>query len=204
MRRTLLALVTLVALVAVSVAAAATPTRTLRVADVKLSFAVPRSWVSVDPRTVAGNAGKELREENPQLGAILDELAKPGSPVRLVAFDPATISGFVTNVNVVVTRVSSSLTFTLYRHATLAELRRVPGLVGTPTATAVTLPAGRAVRTHLRASVVIKGRRLVADLNQIAFLRGGRSIVVTFTTAVAAATRTAPVIARASRSIRFG
>ena len=68
----------------------------------------------------------------------------------------------------------------------------------------MTLPAGRAVRTHLRAGVVVKGRTVVADLNQFAFLRNGRSIVVTFTTAVAKARQTAPVIARTSKSIRFG
>jgi hypothetical protein len=204
MRRKTLTLLLVVSLVLTAAAAAATPTRTLRVADAKLTFAVPKSWASVDPRTVASSASKELRRENPQLGAILDELARPGSPVRLVAFDPATSGGFVTNVNVVVTRVPSSLGFDAYRLAILGELRRVPGLVGTPTATAVTLPAGRAVRTHVRASVVVKGRTLVADLNQIAFLRDGRSIVITFTTAVAAARKTAPVIARASKSIRFG
>ena len=77
-------------------------------------------------------------------------------------------------------------------------------MVGTPSVKVVTLPAGRAVRTHLRAGVVVKGRTVVADLNQFAFLRDGRSIVVTFTTAVAKARQTAPVIARTSKSIRFG
>ena len=81
---------------------------------------------------------------------------------------------------------------------------QVPGLVGSPSAKAVTLPAGRAVRTHLRAGVVVKGHSVIGDLNQFAFLRKGRSVVITFTTADAAAKKTAPVIARASKSIRFG
>ncbi len=204
MRRLALALLLTISLAGTTAAAAAAPTRTLRVADVKLSFAVPRSWVSLDPRTVAGAAGKELRRENPQLAAILDQLAKPGSPVRLVAFDPATVGGFLTNVNAVVTPVPSSVSLGVYLRATKAELQRVPGLVGTPSVKVVTLPAGRAVRTHLRAGVVVKGRTVVADLNQFAFLRDGRSIVVTFTTAVAKARQTAPVIARTSKSIRFG
>ena len=158
MRRLALALVLLVSLAAATAATAAAPTRTLRVADVKLSFAVPKSWISLNPRDVASAAGKELRRENPQLGAILDQLARPGSPVRLVAFDPATAGGFLTNVNVVVTRIPSSVSFDVYLQATRAELLRVPGLIGTPSAKAVTLPAGRAVRTHLRAGVVVKGR----------------------------------------------
>ena len=81
---------------------------------------------------------------------------------------------------------------------------QVPGLVGTPSVKAVTLPAGRAVRTHLRAAVVVKGRSVVGDLNQFAFIRHGRSIVITFTTSAANAKKTAPVIARTSRSIKFG
>ena len=78
MRRFALALLLTISLVATTAATAAAPTRTLRVADVKLSFAVPRSWVSLDPRTVASAAGKELRRENPQLAAILDQLAEAG------------------------------------------------------------------------------------------------------------------------------
>ena len=64
------------------------------------------------------------------------------------------------------------------------EVRAAPGagLVGSPSARSVTLPAGRAVRTHLRAAVVVKARRVVADINQFAFLRARRSIVLTYTT----------------------
>jgi hypothetical protein len=204
MRRLALLLIVTVSLAGTAAATAAAPNRTLRVADVKLSFAVPRSWISVDARNVAGAAGKELRRENPELAAILDQLARPGSPVRLMAFDPATAGGFVSNVNVVVTPIPSGVSFAAYLQATKSELIRVPGLIGTPSARAVTLPAGRAVRTHLRAGVVVSGRNVVGDINQFAFLRNGRSIVVTFTTAAANARKAAPVVTRASKSIRFG
>ncbi len=92
----------------------------------------------------------------------------------------------------------------MYLQATKAELLRLPGLVGTPSVRAVTLPPGRAVRTHLRVGVVVKGHTVVADLNQVAFLRNGRSIVITFTTSAANAKKTAPVITRTSKSIKLG
>jgi hypothetical protein len=188
----------------VAAPAGAGDVRMLRVPDVKLSFAVPKSWVTVDAREVASAAGNELRRENPELASILDAMARPGSPVRLLAFDPATLGGFLTNVNVVVTRVPRGLDLAEYQRLSTAELRRLPGLVGSPSVRVVTLRAGRAVRTHVRAAVVVHGRRVVADINQFAFLRGGRSIVITFTSGVAAARKTAPTIARTAASIRLG
>jgi hypothetical protein len=200
MRRLVLALV-LAAVVAAP--AGAGDVRTLRVPDAKLSFTVPKAWITVDARDVASAAGNELRRENPELASVLDAMAKPGSPVRLLAFDPATLGGFLTNVNVVVTRVPGGIDLAEYQRLTAAELQRLPGLVGTPSVKAAKLPAGRAVRTHVRAAVVVHGRRVVADINQFAFLRAGRSIVITFTSGVAAARKTAPTIARAAASMRF-
>lgn len=202
MRRVAVLLALLVAVV-VAAPGHAGDTRTLRVAEVRLSFAVPKSWVTVNARDVAGAAGKALRRENPQLASILDALSQPGSPVRLLAFDPATLGGFLTNVNVVVVRVPGGVSFAEYQRLTKAELDRFPSLVAAPTVRAVTLPAGRAVRTHFRATVVTGGRRVVSDISQFAFLRSGRSVVITFTTGTAAA-KAAPVIARAARTIRFG
>jgi hypothetical protein len=187
----------------VPAAIAADDTRTLRVADVGLSFAVPKSWVSVNARDVAGQAGDRLRKENPQLGAILDTLARPGSPVRLFAFDPETLGGIVTNVNVLVTPAPRGVSFAEFLRVLRAELQRLPGIVGTPGLRTVSLRAGRAARTHVRAGVILSGQRKVGDLTQFAFLRDGHSIVVTFTTSVAAASKTAPLITRVSRSIRF-
>jgi hypothetical protein len=188
------------ALVATALAAGS---QTLRVPSAGLSFSVPDSWRTVDARVAAGQAGRKLRDENPQLASLLDTIARPNSPVKLLAFDPKPIERFSRNVNVVVTEVPASVTFDDYRQATASELAGLPGLIGKPALTVAKLPAGRALRTRLRAGVVVDGKTNVAEINQVAFLRGTRSIVVTFTTTASNAAAFRPLVNRGARSIRF-
>ncbi|MFN0155815.1 MAG: hypothetical protein ACKVUT_15685 [Gaiella sp.] len=198
---------TLIAAIAVLLAAAAVTsaadTRTLRVPSVGLSFSVPKSWRTVDARVAAGQAGRTLRKENPQLAGLLDTIAQPNSPVKLLAFDPKPVDNFSTNVNVVVSPVPSTATFDQLRQATADELGKLPGLIGTPTVWVTTLPAGRTIRTKLRAGIVVDGKTKVAEINQMAFLRSAKSIVVTFTTIASNAKRFKPVVNAGARSIRF-
>ncbi len=205
MRRTLLT-ITAVAALALALVAVATAqaNRTLRVPSVGLSFNVPKSWKTVDARSAASEAGRKLRQENPQLASLLDTIAQPNSPVKLLAFDPVPVANFSTNVNVVVTTIPAGVSFATYKQATASELAGLPGLVGTPSVREARLPAGQALRTKLRAGVVVGGKTKIAEINQVAFLRGRKSIVVTFTTAASNAGRFAAVVNRGAFSIRFG
>jgi hypothetical protein len=203
-RRAAVPLLLAVALAAAPSAGAAPDTRTYRIADVKLSFAVPATWVRLTLRDGVGSAGERLRRESPHLAMIHEAMTRAVPAARLVAYDPSTRRGFVTNVNVIVTRVPAGLGFDQYLRLTRAELLQLPGLVASPAVRATTLPAGPAARSHLRATVVVDGRRVVGDVTQFAFLRDGRSIVLSFTSAATAAARNAPVVARSAASIRFG
>jgi hypothetical protein len=51
---------------------------------------------------------------------------------------------------------------------------------------------------------MVQGRRLVTETLQYAFLRGGRSIVVTYTTTPESGAAYAPTFSRSARSIRLG
>lgn len=204
MRRGVL-LVAAAAVLAAALAGVATAadTRVVRVPAVGLRFSIPAAWQSVDPRLAASEAGKALRKENPQLAGLIGEIDRPGSPVKLVAFDKKPIDGFTTNVNVVVTDVPRSATFDQYLAATRSELGQLPGIVRPPTVRSLQLPGGRAVRTQLRLGVKVNGRQVVAEISQFAFLRDGKSIVISFTAVASAAARLAPTFNRAGRSIRF-
>ena len=101
--------------------------RTLRVADVKLSFAVPRSWKSVDARVVATAAGQGAARENPQLAQILDTIAKPGSPVRLLVLDPVDDRRLLHQRQRRRDACPAGVTFDQYLGATKSELHRFGG-----------------------------------------------------------------------------
>jgi hypothetical protein len=67
------------------------------------SIGVPADWQAVDADEAFEKETLEaMREADPELAPILDAIAAPDSPIRLVAVDPDADDGFATNVNVVV------------------------------------------------------------------------------------------------------
>lgn len=168
-----------------------------------MSIALPASWRTVDARTATSNAAKALAKENPELAAMLTQLSSPGSIVKLFAFDPAGAATFATNVNVVVAPIPAGITIDQYLEAARAEISTLPGRVGAASTRLERVPAGRVVRSHVRIAILRGGTRIVSDITQWAFLRSGKSVVVSFTTTPGKRVRYLPVFNAAARSIRF-
>lgn len=200
MRRTVLSLGALLAL-ALLVAPATGAERFQRhlVRGEGVSLAAPASWIAVDGRVPAA-ALLRLTRDDPRLAPFLQQLAQPRSPMRFIALDRVVRGGFATNVNVVVAPVPAGLSFAAYRSGLLAELRAI-GARGV-TERAVRIRGARAVRVGYRFDITVQTKRTVQTL-QYAFLRPGRSVVVTYTTLPAFATRYAATFRRSAASIRF-
>jgi hypothetical protein len=204
-RAAVLAVVALsVAAAAAPLATAATPLQRHTVPGVGVELAVPRSWVAVDYREVLTQGViEQLSRENPKL-AFLFRALRQGS-IKFVAADPVVRAGFQTNVNVVVGTVPVGLTEATYRQELVRQLGSLPSVKGGVTANPVALPAaGPGLRLRYSLQLVVQGRRIVTRTLQYAFLRGNRSIVVTYTTTPASAAVYASTFTRSANSIRLG
>lgn len=184
MRRT--ALLATVAALALSGAAAGQPAgHTTRhpIPTAGISLATPSTWRAVDSRAALASKGvQSLLRENPQLAAIINQVAGANSPVKFLAFDPKVSDHFATNVNVVVTAVPASVTLPVLAAAIAAQLKTLPGLASPITTSTVTLPIGRVAKASFRLTVVTSGRKLTVRTLQYVLLRNAQSIVVTFST----------------------
>jgi uncharacterized membrane protein YfcA len=164
-----------------------------------LSLAVPAPWVVVDSR-LPKEVVQRLSRENPRLAPFLSGLSQPGSPITFIALDPVVRSGFATNVNVVVVPLSGSLTFAQYQQALVSELRTVGAK--NMQKSVVTIGGVRAARLSYRFQLRL-GKTFTVQTLQYAFLRSGRSVVVTYTTLPSHAARYEPTFKRSAASIRF-
>jgi len=82
-----------------------------RVAAQRFSIALPQRWRIVDATSLARDPRlKKLAAENPQFANELLDLARPGSPLKLLAVDPQEAGGYRTTMNVTTQRVSTDLT----------------------------------------------------------------------------------------------
>lgn len=165
-----------------------------------VSLSVPASWVVIDRRLPADVVDRLLRE-NPSLAPFMQSLRPPNSPTKFIALDPAARKGFATNVNVVAAPVPSWMTFPYYRKALPLEVRNIArGRVQTR---AVTIHDAHAVRLLYHLPLHYGGRTFTVQTLQYAFLRRGRSVVVTYTTLPALAGRYARTFASSAATIRF-
>ena len=165
-----------------------------------MSLAVPAPWIAVDANLPDATIDR-LGRENPKLAPFLGQLSGPGSAAKFLALDPSVKSGFATNVNVVAVTVPS-VTFAVYRKAIVAEIQSIAGSAGVEHRT-VTIHGARAVRLAYPFRITV-GRTYTVSTLQYAFLRPGRSVVVTYTTLPRFAVTYAPTFARSAASIRFG
>jgi hypothetical protein len=164
-----------------------------------LSLAVPATWVAVDATFPEATLDK-LRRENPKLAPYLGQLSGPGSAAKFLALDPAVQGGFATNVNVVVSPIPS-VTFDVYRSAILTEIRSIVGSAKVDHRP-ITIGGARGVRLSYPFRITVGRTYTVATL-QYAFLRAGKSVVVTYTTLPRLKSRYASTFARSAASIRF-
>ena len=166
-----------------------------------LSLAVPTSWVATD-RGVTAAAVDRLARENPKLAPFVRALGGPNSPMMFIALDRAVRDGFATNVNVVVVPAPSGISFAQYRQALATELRSLV-VGGKIDDSVVTVDGSRALRAAYRLRLTLAGRSVTVQTLQYAFLRPGRSVVVTYTTLPRLAAAYAATFRRSAASIRF-
>ncbi|MBA3432578.1 MAG: hypothetical protein H0U08_00625 [Actinobacteria bacterium] len=205
MRRIVVAAL-LVSLVAglVSTASASTTTRR-SIPGAGASIVIPTAWSVLDRRTVTSSvAFKRFIDENPSLRPFVAQMAGANSAIKLMAFDLDLSQGFATNINVVLSGPAPRLSLTqiaaIYRRELEARLSTIVGPVAT---SAVTLPAGKAVRASYKVRFVNQGRRLTVQTLQYLVLGGDKSLVVTFSTLPAQASRRNGTFAAIARSLRF-
>lgn len=202
MRRVLVALLLgALALSLVATAGAAERFERHAVPGQGMSLAVPASWVAVSA-SLPPAAIARLGRDNPKLAPYLGQLTGPSSAAKFLALDPAVRGGFATNVNVVVTRIPGSVTFDQYRGVIVREVGSIVGSAGIDTRD-VTVSGTRAVRLSYPFRITVGRTYTVATL-QYAFLRPGKSVVVTYTTLPRLKSRYAATFARSASSIRFG
>jgi hypothetical protein len=146
------------------------------------SIALPEHWRSFD--SASNGAANNLAVRNQRLRAELQVLSRPDSPIKLVGVAPGARGTFLTNMNVLQTRVPKSLGFddlsrnevTQIRLATHArDLRQ----------SETRLPAGRALQLAYRARN--------AAVHQYFVRRGAFLYILTYTTAPATAARYAKI-----------
>jgi hypothetical protein len=120
--------------------------------------------------------------------------------MKFIALDRKLRNGFATNVNVVVVPAASGITFAQYRRALMRELRQL--VEGDIEQSTVSVGGARALRVSYPLQLNT-GRTTSVQTLQYAFLRPGRSVVVTYTTLPGLSRRYAATFQRSAASIRF-
>lgn len=165
-----------------------------------MSLAVPASWVATD-KGVSPAVIDELARQNPKLAPFLRGAADPSSPVKFIALDSKVRGGFATNVNVVVVPLANGITFDQYGRALAAEVKSA---IGSQKLEQAVVPVGGALAIRLRYRLRLTfGRTFTVQTLQYAFLRPGRSVVVTYTTLPRLSSGYAATFRRSATSIRF-
>ena len=197
-------IVVVAALVVAGTAAGSVTGRTTRhpIPTAGISLATPAAWRAVDSRAViASKAVQSLLKENPQLAAIINQVAGANSPVKFLSFDPRVTDHFATNVNVVVTSVPANVTLPVLASAVASQLKTLPGLASPITSSRVTLPIGPAGKESFRLTVVTNGKKVTVQTLQYVLLLHAQSIVVTFSTTPSQRARRAATFAAIAASI---
>jgi hypothetical protein len=158
------------------------------------SVALPAGWRSFGDRSHTN--AKEVAGKNERLRTELETLAKSDSPIKLVAFDPASGQHFTTNMNVLQTEVPSSLSFDQMARTEARQIRLASGIAEIKKEV-TKVPAGRTL--HLtyrpRANLVL----------QQYFVRNGDLLyVLTYTTRSADAARHARIFDLSAHTFQAG
>jgi hypothetical protein len=158
-------------------------TKVHTVAEYGFSVAVPSDWKTVKPGDLLSDEDAEsFRRENPEIGAYLEAISGPNSPIKFFAFDPDVKEKFATNLNVVVLPLSAGVSFDQWARAAVAEVKKLPSRSGPIHEDRVALPAGDALRLSYRQEFSFEGGERTVSTVQYALLGEARSYVLTFTT----------------------
>jgi hypothetical protein len=147
------------------------------------SLALPQRWRSFGD--TSHTSARRVAGGNQRLRLELETLAQSDSPVKLVGVDPVGGHRSATNMNVLQTRVPSSVSFEEMARIEAIQIRRASGIKRIDQET-TEVPAGRALHLtyHPRATAVV----------QQYFVRHGDLLyVLTYTTPSADGARYAPI-----------
>lgn len=172
------------------------------VEDQGFSIAFPKDWRSIDARAALSGGLAAFKKANPQIGAAAEGLARPNSPVKLMAIDPSSAADFATNVNVLVTPIPAGISFEDWTAAQVSEIRNVP-TVKRFAREETQLRPGRALHLTYRASFNRPGGAFVALIEQYMVKRDDSLYILTYTTKPSSHPRERKVFADSARSFRL-
>ncbi len=177
--------------------------KTYEVPSAGFSIAVPEAWRSANADELfSDEAVAEARTELPELAPVMELLATPDSPMKLIAFDPD-LAGedFATNLNVVVEQLPAGMKRQRYWDLTLEQLMRALGPDVHIDEKQLELPGGWAMNLSYQGFSL--GDQTLSTV-QYFFHRPGRGYVLTYTTLPDRLPEAAPDYERSARTFRVG
>ena len=159
-----------------------------------LSVALPADWQSFGDR--AHTSAKEVAGKNDRLRQELETLARSNSPIKLVGFDPASGPRFSTNMNVLQTKVPSSLSFDEMARTEARQIKLAAG-VADIRKEVTRVPAGRTLHLTYRP-------KATTVLQQYFVRHGDLLYVLTYTTRPANAARYARIFDMSAHTFQAG
>jgi hypothetical protein len=164
------------------------------VEEPSFSVALPAGWRSFGDRSHTN--AKDVSGKNERLRTELETLAKSDSPIKLVAFDPASRRRFSTNMNVLQTQVPSSLSFDEMARAEARQIRLASGVADIKKEV-TKVPAGRTLHLTYRP-------RANLVLQQYFVRHDDLLYVLTYTTRSADAARHAKIFDLSAHTFQAG
>lgn len=173
------------------------------VKDQGFSIALPKNWRSLDAHEALSTSQlKRFRKANPQLGSEIRLLASPNSPIKLLAVGPNVRGGFLTNLNVIVTRVPSSISFEKWSKIEFEQIKKVAKVKGLAREETQLQP-GRALHLTYRAGFNRASGSHAAYVHQYFVRNGGFLYVLTFSTRPADEPAYRKTFAESARTFRL-
>jgi hypothetical protein len=158
------------------------------------SVALPKEWRSFGDRSHM--SAKEVAGSNQRLRLELETLAKSDSPIKLVAFDPASGQRFHTNMNVLQTEVPSKLSFDDMAKTEVQQISRASGIKHIRQQE-IRVPAGRTLHLTYRP-------RANAVIQQYFVRHGNLLYVLTYSTRADDEARHAMVFDQSAHTFQVG
>jgi hypothetical protein len=144
------------------------------VASAGFSVAVPRSWKTVTSNDLGSSRIEQLKKDS-ILGPLLDALAKPNAPVRLITVDTAAHDAYRTNMSVAIEPAPDFSVEGLASRQYADEYERVNSadiVLGSVENELLSLPAGKAAHLSFRYHSPDAGRVLAQ--HQYQFISAGK------------------------------
>jgi hypothetical protein len=176
---------------------------TYEVASFEFSIGVPSDWkvLSAD-EALNDEVLDSIRENNPELAPIVDQIGKEDSPIKLFALAPEPDDGFTTNLNVVVIEdVPEGTTREDYFAASANQIEDL-GVAADVEEERIDLPAGEALVLRYEHSLGGAAQPLAAL--QYGLLENGIGYTLTYTALASAAERHSADFERSAQSFRIG